>query len=213
MTAQYSHFWLKAEIVFIVRSSLDNFLTEILKLGYWGKKKDIYKSSSSSGRAVSCASLMSCSIFCCHWGSIVTWKKVTSQFKRRGARDTEIGVVSNSWWKMRVSGSSYLWGHKGWHGNELQVGVSNQLPGEMFILVTWLPRTILFSLPSKPQEWLLKVVVGLGRDVIILKVLLAVEDDGLGLDLPVLDVHLVASQNNGNVLANPDLMNFIRGTC
>ena len=67
--------------------------------------------------------------------------------------------------------------------------------------------------PCKPQERLLKVVVGLGRDVIILKVLLAVEDDGLGLDLPVLDVHLVASQNNGNVLAHPDLMNFIRGTC
>ena len=46
-----------------------------------------------------------------------------------------------------------------------------------------------------------------------LEILLAVEDDGLGLDLPVLDVHLVASQNNGNVLAHPDLMNFIGGTC
>ena len=41
-----------------------------------------------------------------------------------------------------------------------------------------------------------------------LKVLLAVEDDGLGLDLPVLDVHLVASQHNGDVLANSALGNF-----
>ena len=63
----------------------------------------------------------------------------------------------------------YLWGHKGGHGNKLKVGVSNQLPGEMFILVTWFQRTILFSLPGKPQEWLLKVVVRLCTDVIILK--------------------------------------------
>ena len=28
------------------------------------------------------------------------------------------------------------------------------------------------------------------------------EDDGLGLDLAVLDVHLVAGQHNGNVLAH-----------
>ena len=33
---------------------------------------------------------------------------------------------------------------------------------------------------------------------------LVVEEDGFGLDLPVLDIHLVASQNNGNILAHPD---------
>ena len=34
------------------------------------------------------------------------------------------------------------------------------------------------------------------------------EDDGLGLDLPVLDVHLVARQHNGDVLTNSALENF-----
>ena len=37
-----------------------------------------------------------------------------------------------------------------------------------------------------------------------LKVLLAVEDNGLGLDLPVLDVHLVAGQHDWDILANSD---------
>ena len=36
-----------------------------------------------------------------------------------------------------------------------------------------------------------------------LEILLAVEDDGLGFDLPVLDVHLVPGQHNWDVLANP----------
>ena len=40
-----------------------------------------------------------------------------------------------------------------------------------------------------------------------LKILLAVEDNGLGLDLPVLDVHLVASQHNGDVLADSAVRN------
>merc|ERR1719234_1134009 len=79
----------------------------------------------------------------------------------------------------------HLWGHKGGHCDKLKVGVSNQLPCE-------------------PQERLLEIVVGLGRYVVILKVLLAMEDDGLGLDLPVLDVHLVPRQHNGDVLTNSD---------
>ena len=45
-------------------------------------------------------------------------------------------------------------------------------------------------LPGQPEEGLLKVVVALGRDVVVLQVLLPVEHDGLGLDLPVLDVNL-----------------------
>ena len=35
-----------------------------------------------------------------------------------------------------------------------------------------------------------------------LQVLLAVEDNGLGLDLPVFDVNLVASEDDGDVLAH-----------
>ena len=60
------------------------------------------------------------------------------------------------------------------------------------------------ELPRQPEEGLLKVVVGLGRDVVVLQVLLAVEHDGLGLDLAVLDVDLVAAQHDGDVLADAD---------
>ena len=42
-----------------------------------------------------------------------------------------------------------LWGHQSGHSHELQVGVTDQLPGQ-------------------PEERLLKVVVGLGRDVEVL---------------------------------------------
>ena len=60
------------------------------------------------------------------------------------------------------------------------------------------------ELPCEPQEGLLEVVVGLGGDVVVLEVLLAVEGDGLGLDLALLDVDLVAGQDDGDVLANAD---------
>ena len=78
-----------------------------------------------------------------------------------------------------------LWGHEGGHGHELQVRVTDEFP-------------------SQPEERLLKVVVGLGRDVVVLQVLLSVEHDGLGLDLPVLDVDLVAGEDDGDVLTDPD---------
>merc|ERR1712000_744615 len=51
---------------------------------------------------------------------------------------------------------------------------------------------------------LLEVVVGLGGDIVVLEVLLAVEGDGLGLDLAVLHVDLVAAEDDGNVLADTD---------
>ena len=60
------------------------------------------------------------------------------------------------------------------------------------------------NLPSEPKEGLLKIVIGLGRDVVILEILLAVKHDGLGLDLPVLDVDLVAGEDDGDVLADSD---------
>jgi hypothetical protein len=58
--------------------------------------------------------------------------------------------------------------------------------------------------PGEPEERLLKVVVGLGRDIVVLEVLLAVEGDGLGLDLALLHVDLVAGKDNGDVLADTD---------
>lgn len=72
-----------------------------------------------------------------------------------------------------------------WGSNELKAGVTDELS-------------------SQPQEGLLEVVVGLGRDVVVLEVLLAVESDGLGLDLTLLDIDLVTSEDDGDVLANSD---------
>lgn len=60
------------------------------------------------------------------------------------------------------------------------------------------------KLAGEPEERLLEVVVGLGRDVVVLEVLLAMESDGLGLDLTLLHIDLVTAENDGNVLANSD---------
>ena len=60
------------------------------------------------------------------------------------------------------------------------------------------------QLASEPEEGLLEVVVGLGRDIVVLKVLLAVEGDGLGLDFSLLDVDLVAGEDDRDVLADTD---------
>lgn len=91
-------------------------------------------------------------------------------------------------------------------GDEFKVGVSNELACE-------------------PEERSLEVVVGLGRDFKVLKVLLAVESDSSGLDFSLLcgeeevmdqcragvirksssahlDINLVTTENNRNVLAN-----------
>jgi hypothetical protein len=60
------------------------------------------------------------------------------------------------------------------------------------------------KLASEPEEGLLEVVVGLGGDVVVLQVLLAVEGDGLGLDLALLHVDLVTGEDDGDVLADTD---------
>jgi hypothetical protein len=66
------------------------------------------------------------------------------------------------------------------------------------------------ELTGQPQEGLLKVVVGLGRDIVVLEVLLAVESNCLGLNLTLLDINLVATQDDGNVLANTDKIAYRR---
>ena len=78
-----------------------------------------------------------------------------------------------------------LWRQQGGDGHELQRRVTHQLLGQ-------------------PQEGPLKVVVGLGGDVVVLQVLLAVEGDCLGLDLAVPDIDLVAGEDNGDVAADTD---------
>jgi hypothetical protein len=63
--------------------------------------------------------------------------------------------------------------------------------------------------PGEPEERLLKVVVGLGRNVVVLQVLLSVEGDGLGLDLALLDIDLVTGEDNGDVLADTDEVTWV----
>lgn len=59
-----------------------------------------------------------------------------------------------------------------------------------------------YKLACQVQEWLLVIVVTLGRNLMVLKVLLSVKCDLFGLHLPVLDVNLVATQDNGDVLTD-----------
>jgi hypothetical protein len=58
--------------------------------------------------------------------------------------------------------------------------------------------------PSEPEEGFFKVIIGLGGNVVVLQVLLAVEGDGLGLHLPFLNVDLVTTQNDRDVFADTD---------
>ena len=61
---------------------------------------------------------------------------------------------------------------------------------------------LLDELSEEPNEGFLELVIALGRDVVILQVLLSVEGDLLGLDLSVLDVDLVAHEYDRDVLAD-----------
>ena len=65
-------------------------------------------------------------------------------------------------------------------------------------------RYLLDKSSEEPDEWLLELVVALGRNIVVLKILLSVESDLLGLDLSVLDVDLVADKDDGDVLTDSD---------
>jgi len=58
------------------------------------------------------------------------------------------------------------------------------------------------ELSCEPEERLLEVVVALCGDVVVLKVLLSVESNLLGLHLSILDINLVTAKNNRDVFAN-----------
>ena len=63
----------------------------------------------------------------------------------------------------------YLGRRESGHGDELEVGITDQFPGQ-------------------PEEGFLEVVVGLGGDVVVLEVLLAVENDRLGFHFTILRI-------------------------
>ena len=60
------------------------------------------------------------------------------------------------------------------------------------------------QLTSEPEEGLLEVVVGFGGDIVVLEVLLAVEGNGLGLHLTLLNIDLVTGEDNRDILADTD---------
>ena len=60
------------------------------------------------------------------------------------------------------------------------------------------------KLSRQPQEGFLEVVIGFGRDIVVLKVLLAMESDGLGLHFALFDVNFVATKNDWNLFADTD---------
>mmetsp|Transcript_21868 Transcript_21868/g.55963 ORF Transcript_21868/g.55963 Transcript_21868/m.55963 type:complete len:237 (+) Transcript_21868:203-913(+) len=70
-------------------------------------------------------------------------------------------------------------------------------------LTNELQVTLVRETPGKPQEWLLEVVVAPGTEVVVLQVALPVELNVLRLNLPVLDIDLVAHEHDWNVLAHP----------
>lgn len=65
------------------------------------------------------------------------------------------------------------------------------------------------KLAGQPKEGLLEVVVGFSGDIVVLEVLLAVESDGLGFDLSLLDIDLITGQDNWDVLANTDQITWM----
>ena len=60
------------------------------------------------------------------------------------------------------------------------------------------------KLSGQPQEGLLEVIVGLGGDVVVLQIFLAVKGDCLGLDLSLLHIDFVAGEDDRNILADTD---------
>ena len=60
------------------------------------------------------------------------------------------------------------------------------------------------KLSCQPQEGLFEVVVGLGGDIVVLEVLLAMESDGLGLHFTLFDVHFVAAEDDRDLFADTD---------
>jgi hypothetical protein len=60
------------------------------------------------------------------------------------------------------------------------------------------------KLSCQPEEWLLEVIIGLGGDIVVLKVLLSVESDCLSLHLSLLNINLVTGEDDGDILADTD---------
>ena len=112
------------------------------------------------------ASCISFSYFWANSGSILTCSTAGKEKCQSDLYYSRITKPTNEPRSLHLQ-QPYLGRREGGHGDELEVGVTDQLPGQ-------------------PEEGFLEVVVGLGGNVVVLKVLLSVENDGLGLDFAVL---------------------------
>jgi len=83
-----------------------------------------------------------------------------------------------------------------------EVHIDSNLSGLKGRVLSELQFVVASELASKPQERLFELVVGLGTDFEVLKTLLAVELDGLYLNLTILDINLVTTKHDGDLLAN-----------
>jgi hypothetical protein len=72
--------------------------------------------------------------------------------------------------------------------------------GNAFTYQSWVAN----ELTSQPEEGLLEVVVGFGRNIVVLEILLSVEGDCLRLHFSLLDINLVSSEDDGDVFADAD---------
>lgn len=61
-----------------------------------------------------------------------------------------------------------------------------------------------YESPEEPDERFLELIVALSRDIIVLKILLSVESDLLGLNFSVLNINFVTHKDDGDVLAHSD---------
>lgn len=102
-----------------------------------------------------------------------------------------------------------LWGSESRGGDEFLIGVSSEGSKLAYGEGATYQARIADQLTSEPQERLLKVVVRLGGDIVVLQVLLAVESDGLGLHLALLNVDLVTAEDDGDTLADTDKVAWI----
>lgn len=66
---------------------------------------------------------------------------------------------------------------------------------QMKVVISW-------QLSHQPDEWLFVLVVGLGRDVIVLEVSLSVEDNVGSLKLSFLDISFVSDQNDWDLVTD-----------
>jgi hypothetical protein len=107
-----------------------------------------------------------------------------------------------------VLGQQWQWEGQGQGRRQIPILILVIIPRNCQKWMTTHQTGVANKLSCQPEEGLLKVVVGLGRDIVVLKVLLSVESDSLSLHLSLLDINFVTSEDDGDVLADTDQVTY-----